>query len=515
MNLLIGDLRMIQMEHYETIRKLSRIYQKSIREISRETGHHRDTIRKALSGQEPSYQRKQPRVSTVMDSYESIIESWLVEDQNSPKKQRHTATRIYDRLVEEYHFCGSASRVRQWVSKKKKELGLVHYEAMIPLVPTLGREAEVDWGEVEVILQGIRTKIKLFVMRSRYSGKLFARTYLNEKQVLFFDAHLHAFSYFGGIYPCLVYDNLTTAVQKVLKGSSRKEQSSFISFRSYYNFESRFCNPGKGHEKGGVEGAVGYVRRNFLVPVPTVESLERLNDQLQQSCQKHSLKMLRQKGKIGRIEDLFSAEKSRLIALPNVPYENRQITVSRVKLYQTIQLERNFYSVPPEYCRCEVNVHLTCNEVLIFYNQQKIARHERSYSQEDWVLDPIHYLRTLERKPGAFEDALPIQQWKVSWPSIYGIFLEQLCQRKGKSKGTREFIRIVRLLENHEESKVIAAMELSYENHTFEEESVKQLLHKNWAELVELNPLEDTDVPSGMDLQFEDPDLSQYNHLLQ
>ncbi len=502
------------MNHYETIRTLSRVYKKSIREISRETGHHRNTIKKALAGEAPKYTRKSIPKSNLMEPYTPLLESWLHEDQQSHRKQRHTAQRIFDRLVDEYGFTGSASRVRSWVAEKKKELGYFYSEPMVPLVPTQGKEAEVDWGDVKINLKGVPTTVKLFVMRSRYSGKIFSRVYPSEKQVLFFDAHIHAFESYGGIYRTLVYDNLKTAVKKVLKGSSREEQASFVQFRSYYNFESRFCSPGKGHEKGGVEGGVGYVRNNCMVPIPTVNSLEELNHELLEWCKKHSARKLTQKTKTQKIEEGFQEEKTLLIALPDCPYDNKQITRSKVRSYQVITLQRNFYSVPSEYCSCEVDVHLSCDEVTIFYRNKKIARHPRSYSQEEWILDPVHYLKTLERKVGAFEEALPILQWKVSWPCIYEIFLNQLQSRKGKRTGTQELIRILRLLEKYEEDELVTAMELARDCHLFDEESVKHLLDKRWGHSMNPPSLDPLTIPGVTDLSMEETDLSQYNSLL-
>ena len=258
------------MKQYELIRTAHRVYGKGIREISRDFGHHRSTMRRALAGDEPVYSRKKVPHSPVMEPVAATVEEWLKEDRKNHKKQRHTARRVYTRLVEEQGFKGGESTVRRWVRQKKQELGFDTTEAMVPLCPEAGKEAEVDWGTAQVIMNGVPTQVKLFCMRSRYSGKSFVRAYPLERQEMFFEGHIHAFSYFGGIHPVLVYDNLTTAVRRILKGKARLEQARFVSFRSYYTFQARFCNAGQGHEKGGVEGLVGYSRRNFLVPLPEV-----------------------------------------------------------------------------------------------------------------------------------------------------------------------------------------------------------------------------------------------------
>jgi transposase len=177
--------------------------------------------------------------------------------------------------------------VRRYVRQVKAKEGMDTSGAFLVLEPECGKEAEVDWGEALAIVKGIRTPFHFFGMRPKFSGKPFVRAYPCERQQAFFDAHVHAFDFFGGIFPTLVYDNLKSAVEKVLTGRSRIEQDAFRKLRSYYNFEARFCNPGSANEKGGVEGVIGYVRRNFLVPVPVVESFEELNEHLLRSCLKH------------------------------------------------------------------------------------------------------------------------------------------------------------------------------------------------------------------------------------
>ena len=248
------------MDQYELIRTAHRVYGKTAREIARETGHSRNTVKKALEGQAWNYSSRSHQPYPVLGPYLEIIDEWLRADPEAPKKQRHTAHRGYERLVEEYGFPGSESTVRHSVRKAKVRLGLKTQTAFIPLEPDIGREAEVDWGSATAVLAGERVNVKFFCMRSKYSGKHVVRCYPCERQQAFFDAHLHAFAFFGGIFAVLIYDNLTTAVRKVLQGKKRIEQEAFIAFRSYDNFEVRFCTPAQGHEKGGVEGGVGYRR---------------------------------------------------------------------------------------------------------------------------------------------------------------------------------------------------------------------------------------------------------------
>ena len=252
------------MDQYELVRTAHRVYGKNISELSRMSGHSRNTIKKAIRGEPWGYKERQHQPFPVLGPYLEIINSWLERDKAQPKKQRHTARRIYNRLVEEHDYKGGESTVRRYVKVAKIDLGLDTPQAFIPCDPEAGYEAEVDWGTATAIIAEERIRLKFFCMRSKYSGKHFVRFYPCERQQAFFDAHIHAFHFFGGVFPVLIYDNLTTAVRKVLRGKKRIEQETFRKFRAFYSFEARFCNPDSGHEKGGVEGLVGFARRNYM-----------------------------------------------------------------------------------------------------------------------------------------------------------------------------------------------------------------------------------------------------------
>lgn len=505
---------MIGMKSYELIRTAHRVYGKSIKQISREYGHHRATIRNALSEKAPGYSGRKKQLRPVIEPVLSLIDQWLLADLGVHRKQRHTAHRIYDRLVEEVNFQGSERTVRYWVSVRKKELGIDHVETMIPLCPQIGKEAEVDWGEAIVIMGGKERKVYLFCMRPRYSGKSFVMAYPYERQEMFFDAHIHAFAYFGGVFPVLVYDNLTTAVKKILRGRKRIEQENFTLFRSYYTFEARYCNPAKGNEKGGVEGLVGYSRRNFLVPYPQIEDFEELNRYLIEHCQSHCQQTLPRNGGERRIAELYEEEKASLVSLPSAPYEWMRDINAKVNSYQVVRVDNNNYSVPKEYGGCKVIALMGCWEVLLYSNQKKIASHRRSFEHNDWVLNPFHYLNTLKRKPGAFDEARPMKQWREQWPRFYELTLEQLRKRKGFSEGTREFIEILQLHETHPEEQVQSAMQLAAESSAWGLESVKLLLHPTWGHHLQPPPLQKDRIPGVTDVCLEKPNLADYDALL-
>jgi len=448
-----------------------------------------------------------------MDEFSQIVERWLLDDRNSPKKQRHTARRIYTRLVEEHGFKGGESTVRVWVRRKKQELGFETAEAMVPLCPEAGKEAEIDWGAARVIMRGVPIKAKLFCMRSRYSGKSFVRAYPLERQEMFFDAHIHGFSYFGGVHPVLVYDNLTTAVRRVLKGAARQEQAGFVSFRSYYTFKARFCNPGKGHEKGGVEGLVGYSRRNFLTPVPEVNDFEELNVYLIEKCDRHAEKVLPGRGD-KNIRHCFEEEKEKLLPLPSRPFDEAKYFPVKVTKYQTVRVDRNWYSVPTSMVGRRLNARLGCWTLSLYDGARKVAEHPRAFERDRWILEPIHYLKLLKRKPGAFDEARPILQWRERWPAAYEIMLDQLRIKRGESKGTSEFLSILTLHRDFSEELITAAVEEAVKAGVWSSEAVKQLLFLNSETTPPAFCLPEELIPGVMDIAFQAPDIGRYDSLL-
>jgi len=466
---------MIGMKRYEGIRISKRVYGKSIRKISEETGHARQTIRKALKEEPCNYSERKYQPYPALGPYLQTIDEWLEADKEQPKKQRHTARRVYKRLRDEKGYDKSEAAVRHYVREAKLRLGLNKSKVFIPCDPECGKEAEIDWGGAAAYIKGVKVPIRLFCMRSRYSGKHFVRAYHCERQQAFFDGHMQGFNFFGGIYPALVYDNLTSAVKQILKGKSRIEQESFIKFRAYYNFSPRFCNPASGHEKGGVEGMVGYVRRNYLVPLPRVDSIDELNEYLLGQCLSHSDH--RVEGKEGCVEELFEKEKSHLISLPCAPFSNIMIGDGKVNHYSTVLVDKNHYSVPTLYAGLKTKVNISIDEVEIFREGKKIARHERVFGNNKWQLEPQHYLELIQQRPGSFETARPIRQWRASWPKALDSLLARFQARQGETACIKDFINVLLLYGDYPAKEVDAAVELALENNISSSEAVVHILH--------------------------------------
>ena len=502
------------MDQYELIRTAHRVYERSIRQIRRDTGHHRKTIRKALSGEEPKYRRKKRVKCTVMDSVAGVVKQWLREDRSRPKKQRHTARRIYRRLVEEQGFPGAESTVRRWVREWKVAQGWGSQKAMVPLDPEVAREAEVDWGTAWVQMGGERRRVKLFVMRSRYSGKLFVRAYAWERQEMFFDAHMHAFHYYGGVFRELVYDNLTLSVKQILRGGRRVEQERFVAFRSYYTYRARFCNPGQGHEKGGVEGIIGFARRNFLVPLPRVENFDQLNQLLVERCHAYGGHLIAGREDHRSVEERFEGERSRLLPLPDRPYENFKAVRVKVDRYATVRIDRNRYSVPRAYVGRWVWAHIHCQKIVLYADERKVARHDRVFSKNRWQIDPLHYLDLIGERVGSFESARAIVQWRARWPKDYEVLLQQLRGRQGYSQGTRDFVQVLQLHQEYERTQVEQAITRVLEHHCPSYESIRHLIRLQESSPLVVQPLPAELIAGVTDRAVLMSDVKDFNALL-
>ncbi len=468
---------MLTVDQYSYIRTAHRVYGKTIKQIARETGHSKNTIKKVLRGEYSGYKPRIKQPYPVLGPYLTIIDQWLTDDKKHPKKQRHTAVRVFNRLRQEHDFQGSETTVRRYVREAKLRLGVGAPQVFIPSDPEAGVEAEVDWGRCMAILGGVETRLKLFCMRSKFSGKHFVRCYPCERQQALFDGHIRGFTFFDGIFPVLIYDNLTTVVQKILCGKNRILQESYDKFRGYYNFVPRFCNRGQGHEKGGVEGLVGYARRNYMVPFPVADSLEDLNKKLLQECLAYGGHRIA--GRENTVNELYEDEKGHLLSLPDIPFSNLETTTCKVDKYATVVVDKNRYSVPSTYVHFKVSAILHVDRVEIFYGSKKIASHARFYGNNKWRLIPEHYLELIAKRPQAFESARVIRQWRPSWPLCLERLLDKCCQRQGHTKGIKDFISVLMLYRDHAAGDIESAVSTALSSGAGCSQAVKHiLLHK-------------------------------------
>lgn len=440
----------------------------------------------------------------ALDQYRVIIDSWLKSDRDNPKKQRHTVCRVYNRLVQEHGYKGCESSVRLYVRMAKVLLGVGTQRAFIPCDPEAGHEAEVDWGQAIANIAGEQVRLKFFCMRSKYSGKHLVRFYPCERQQAFFDGHIHAFVFFGGIFPALIYDNLTTAVWKVLRGKDRIEQEAFAKFRAYYSFNALFCNPDSGNEKGGVEGLVGFARRNYMVPVPEADSLEELNEKILRQCIAYGNHQMA--GRDRKVNQLYDEEKAYLLCPAEVDFCNVKTTDSRADKYATVLVDKNRYSVPSCYVGFKVRVLLHVNRVEIFTGGKLIATHERLYGNNKWGIDPDHYFDLLQQRPMAFNSARPIRQWRKSWSESLHLLLERFCYSQGETKGIRDFITVLMFYRKHKLCEVNSAVELAIENGISASDGVRHIL-------IYTGDTDKTTAPLSTWSSLPAPDIAAYGQL--
>lgn len=410
-------------------------------EAAKRFGIDRRTVKKMLEHSvPPGYRRTKPVRRPKLDPYTGIIDAILEEDRSRPKKQRHTAKRIHDRLREEHGFEGGYTIVKDYICGVRQRTS----EVFVPLHHPPGH-AQVDFGEALAVIGGRERKIHFLVVDLPYSDAIFVKAYPAETSEAFCDGHVAAFAFFGGVPQSILYDNTTLAVARILGDGTRQRTRVFSSLQSHYLFKDRFGRPAKGNDKGKVEGMVGYARRNFLVPIPRFESFEILNDHLAAQCLKRQEAVLR--GHEETIAQRLERDRGSLYALPSHAYEACDIQATRVNSLSMVRYRGNDYSVPVAYGHHDVQVRGYVDRVVICTGLREIARHRRSYVREDMIFDPLHYLPLLEKKAGAFDQAAPLQGWDL--PDTFATLRRLLEARMGKA-GKREYIQVLRLLESFE-----------------------------------------------------------------
>ena len=436
-------------ELYGRVRHAVQIDGLSHREAARRFGIDPRTVAKMMRfSVPPGYRRSKPVLRPKLEPFIGIIEAMLDEDTRRPSKQRHTSKRIFERLRDEYGFAGGITIVKDYVAGWHQR----SREMFVPLAHPPGH-AQVDFGEALGIIGGVERKIHFLCMDLPHSDACFVAAYPAETTEAFCDGHVQAFAFFGGVPQSILYDNTRIAVARILGDGRRVRTRVFSELQSHYLFEDRFGRPGKGNDKGKVEGLVGYARRNFLVPIPVFESFEALNAYLLECCRARMAERLRgHAATIGeRLEhDLAAFQKplpAACDACEKVP--------TRVSSLSLVRYRLNDYSVPTSYGHRDVLVRGYVHEVVIACGAEVIARHPRSYEREDFVFEPRHYLALLEHKTNALDQAAPLLGWQL--PEEFTTLRRLLEARMGKH-GKREFVQVLRLLESFRVDEVAAAV---------------------------------------------------------
>jgi len=417
---------------------------------------HRRTVRQALESPVPPVKRRPvSRPAPRLGEYRELIDEWLIADMVAPRKQRHTAKRIWRRLIDEHGVQVAETTVRDYVRKRWRELGLMVGEVFVPQVHAPGRTAEVDWGEADVDLAGARTRVHLFHMRACFSGAAFSMASPVETQQAFLEGHGLGFDWFGGVFAEVRYDNLGSAVKKVLRGRQRVQTDRFVAMRSHYLFESLFTTPGiqGAHEKGGVEGEVGRFRRNHLVPVPQVGSIGQLNRLLADWSESDLDRRIA--GRPGTVAEQLAQERPLLMALPG-RFDATETTTVRVDSKALITVRQNRYSVPVALAGLRVSTRIGAGEIRVWHRDQEVAVHERLHGKFGTraVLD--HYLELLARKPGGLARSLPLAQERDrgTWPERFDELWTALRAKWGASDADSQMVDVLMLCREHGPARV-------------------------------------------------------------
>ena len=487
---------MLPMDDIERIRRLVLVEGFSQREVARQLGIARKSVRKAVQRADPfEYTLKVPRACPILDSFKPIIDAWLEQDRKAPRKQRHSGARVHERLVAEHSFQGSLRSVSSYVSGRKKAASPSPVFAPMDYPP--GFEIQIDWGEGTVILNGNSTLLFFFCARLPFSKATFVRAYTKDDMPSFLDAHNHLFQYLRGVPGQLAYDNLKSAVIKVLTGRKRILNRRLVELKSHYLFQTRFCNVASGNEKGHVENSVKRTERTYLTPIPQVTSLVELNVFLMANCVKDLQRVCKQTGKT--YGELLGQETLQFRGLPVDPFLACVVEPARIDKQSTVVYNHCRYSVPVRYARQHSRLRIYAERVEILIGDDIVVSHERG-DPGQWKLEFEHYIPLLDRKPGWLESALPFQKVREN-PTLSSLRRE-LEYRHGEC-GMRQFITILQLIENHSWEALLAAIERCVQRRVFHEQAVRLELQTQG------KPIENTAHPcSELDLA-DRPELTQ------
>jgi len=465
-----------KVELFEQLRREYEHGEGTIRGVARQFGVHRRMVREALGSALPAKRKRPERKCPKLGPVRHFIEAILEADRKAPRKQRHTAHRIHSRLKAEIPHCDvSESTVRRYVGRWKRAMGWAARETFVPQSYDWGQEAQADWYEAEAELEGERCTLQVFSLRSMASGAAFHRAYRRATQQAFLEAHEGAFRYFGGVFRQVRYDNLKSAVKKILRGYQRDETARFIAFRSHWGFAAEFCNPGRGNEKGGIEGEAGYFRRNHWTPVPQARSLEELNQFLEAACRQDEGRHIQ--GREACVGADLALEREHLLPLPGEGFELVETSFPVVDSKGCVRVRTNWYSVPVK-AGTTVQVKVRPASIEIWQDRACVACHERCYERGQQILNLEHYLEVLERKPGALAGSTPLAQWREQgrWPASFDRLWQELMRRQGKGEGTRQMIRLLQLGKAKGYAKLQSAAESALALGCGDEAAVRYLL---------------------------------------
>jgi transposase len=446
----------------------------SKREILRREGIHWETLKKILAYSEPpGYRTENPRPKPKIGPFLGQIAQIIEDDKHLPKKQRHTAKRIYER-IKAMDYPGKYTQVKEAV----REIKRLNKEVFMPLDHQAG-EAQVDFGYALAKVSGILRRVAFFVMVLPYSDAFFVMAFERECTESYWEGHARAFEFFGGVPQRISYDNSKVLVSKIIGPRERTLTDGFLKLQSHYLFREHFCRIRRPNEKGVVEGVVKFTRLNFFVPVPRVDDLEELNARLVEMCREDLKRQLR--GKSGTKAELLKEDQAAFWDLPAVPFDACRKQPTRANSLSLVRFDENDYSVPVDYAHHEIVIKGYVDRVVLCHKEKGVAEHKRSWGKEGVFFNYLHYLPLLQRKPGSLDHARPLAN--LNLPECFKVLRRRLVVEEEKEgEGTKEFIRVLRLLEDYPMAKLRKAVEQGLEIRGHSRDVIVQFLtpHLSW-----------------------------------
>jgi transposase len=491
---------MLTVDDYAKIRVAHRDHM-SIREIARTFGHSRRKVRAILANPQPKpYTRAKPKPAPVLGSFHAVIDTILTDDENAPPKQRHTAMQLFRRLCEEYGYRGGYDQVRRYIGKQRRH----QRETFIPLAHDPGQRLECDFGHIHVDFPDGRRLVPVLVAAWAYSNYAFALALPSERTEAILAGMVAAFAFFGQVPHEVWWDNPTTVVRQIFRGRERRPNERYAALASHYAFEALFCMPARGNEKPRAETRVRVLQRQWATPVPRCADLDALNVYLRQRCASEVSRTVA--GYEESIGQRFARDQAKALPLPAHPFDACVSQAAQVDKYQTVRFDRNRYSVPRACAFRAVTVKGYIDRVEVVDSGLVVARHARSYHHDEQVLDPLHYLATLGRRPAALDHAPVLRDWRL--PESFTRLRQALEGRHGPTAGARHYVRVLQLLAEHPVERVQGAVETCLRRGEMHAERVAAEAQRltGVASALPLTPLCQFQVPQ--------PDLGRFDQLL-
>lgn len=436
------------MDKWIELRRKIRTQEIPLRQLHRDTGISRQTLRKIRdNSQPPGYQRIKSVNKSKIGPYIDRIKTILGSDNEIHKKQYYTAKKIWE-ILQSKGFTGGYTIVKDAIREIKK----TSKEVFMPLSQRPG-EAQVDFGQAVVKFNGTLKKVMFFVMGMVHSDAMFVMAFPRECTESFMEAHVRAFDFFGCVPKRISYDNTRIAITKILTGHKRKHTTEFKRLISHYLFEPHFCNVRRPNEKGVVEGIVKYSRLNFMVPVPQVKDYDDLNRLLLSCCQSDLNRILRGKRSLSK-KQLLAEDQIASFALPDDKFDYRKTTSTFASSESLVRYDTNDYSVPVRYAHHQTTIKSSVRFIEVYKRDKLIARHRRCWDRERQIFDPMHYLELLKQKPGSLDYARPLEDWHL--PDCFDTY--RRCLESSGDTGTKEYIKILLLLNKYSVPQIAKAI---------------------------------------------------------